>query len=255
MSAFRKKFLLGSASALAGFIGYGRQAYAACTVTTSPSYLCSGVNTTTQTINATSATVSTAAGFSVDTTLSGGDAISIQGDGNLSFTDTNNSAITGKLNGLSIRGTGDNTIAVDVNGAVTGYTYSGIGIAGYGNYSTGTIAVTTEAGSNVYGYAQGISVNNLGLGKVVVTANGYVGGYQHAGIDVDNSKGSKTHRASKSRRGPTPASLELNTGSGPGIMAPEQSISPSMVMSPSLMVARAPTLASMLTRATPATSM
>ena len=76
--------------AVASFVGYGRQAYAACTGS-SGTYLCTGSNSSTQTINADNASVSTAAGFGVNT--SSGNAITITGDGALSFTDTHASTI------------------------------------------------------------------------------------------------------------------------------------------------------------------
>ena len=102
LQAMRRTLMMGSAMAATGFVGYGRGAYAACLATTSPSYVCSGSETTTQTINANGATVSTVPGFSIDTRLPGGwggDAITITGGGNLSFTDAYGSTISGEAAG------------------------------------------------------------------------------------------------------------------------------------------------------------
>src|SRR4051794_37878733 len=92
--ALRLRILLSSTMLMAAAVGYGRRAYGACVNSGGSSYLCSGAETTTQTISADTASVFTASGFSVDTTSSGGNALSLTGSGALSYTDTNASPLT-----------------------------------------------------------------------------------------------------------------------------------------------------------------
>src|SRR6266513_274281 len=87
-----KNRLLVSTAMVGAVFGYGRQAYAACVNSGGTTYLCSGANAAAQTVNANEAAVSTAAGFGVNTAV--GNAITITGDGALSFTDTHASVIT-----------------------------------------------------------------------------------------------------------------------------------------------------------------
>jgi hypothetical protein len=80
--------LIGSA-----LLGLSSQpALAACTVTTSPNYQCSGANTAPQTVAVDNANVTTAAGFSVNTT-GAGNALTILDNGALSYVDTNASTL------------------------------------------------------------------------------------------------------------------------------------------------------------------
>src|SRR5664279_1739222 len=93
-SALRRRVLLSGTMLAAAAVGYGRRAYGAvgCVPTVAPNYQCSGAAVTTQTITANNASVSTVAGFSVNTPA--GNAITISGDGALSYTDTNASPLT-----------------------------------------------------------------------------------------------------------------------------------------------------------------
>jgi hypothetical protein len=154
---------------MSGIAGYGRAAYAACDVTTSPTYLCSGTNTDPLVINADNATVSTLPGFSVDST---GIAIRITGGGNISFTDANRSSIAGADTGLYIEGTGSGSVTVDVTGDVTGSAFHGV----YARNNTGgtSLTVTTGADSSVSSAGYGIKARNDGTGALRVEANGEV---------------------------------------------------------------------------------
>ena len=112
------------------------------------SYVCSGANVTTQTITANDATVSTVAGFSVN--AAAGNAITITGDGALSYTDTNASPLTAPATALYVKSTGDDgltpgSVTIDTNGALSG---NGYGIKARNN---GTGALTITANGNVTG--------------------------------------------------------------------------------------------------------
>jgi len=191
-------------------VGYGRRAYGQCAPTVAPNYQCSGVNVTTQTITANNASVSTALGFSVNTPT--GNAITITGDGALSYTDTNASPLTAAAgtalqvnsggdfsgtpgsitintngvlsgsgdshNGIAAYNSGTGAINVTANGNVTGNL---IGANGFGiiavnsGLGTGTdVTVTTGAGTTVRGATDSISASNYGTGVLTITTNGNV---------------------------------------------------------------------------------
>jgi uncharacterized protein with beta-barrel porin domain len=86
--SLRRQVLLSSTMLVGALTSYGGRAYAACAPTGGGAYSCSGANLTTQTITANEANVGTVAGFSVDTTIAGGDALHITGNGALFYTDT-----------------------------------------------------------------------------------------------------------------------------------------------------------------------
>jgi hypothetical protein len=181
----RRRLLLGSALAVTSLFTYGRSAYAACAVTASPTYECSGANAVTQSIlNVTDATVSTLPGFSVN--AAAGSGIEISGDGAISFTDVNNSTITSGPTGLATHGlditglgAGAGSVTVDINGVVTGAAHAisavnnGIGAlsitadgnltgnGGYGIYADQNIGadlqITTGANASILGSTVGIS--------------------------------------------------------------------------------------------------
>lgn len=209
-SLFRRRLALTTILTVAPFFGYGRQAFAACDPTPSPTFLCSGANVVTQTITADNADVSTAPGFDVNAPA--GNGIIITGDGHLRFTDNNASTIIGDANGLSLRATGDagaaegaitittnsnitggdfgiharsdgrGEITIIANGGVTGTTYDGI--TAY-NSAIGTdVTIRTGAGSNVSGQSSGIDGDNLGTGDLVITADGRISGTRVDGISA-----------------------------------------------------------------------
>jgi uncharacterized protein YhjY with autotransporter beta-barrel domain len=171
---FKTKLMLTTAM-VGAFLGYSRRAYAACVTTgVSPNYLCSGYNATTQTITANNAYVYTASGFSINTNA--GHAITITGEGELSFIDRYNSNITTtdiSGYGLLIRETGNDGITL---GSITVNANSDI-IAG-GNYGihalnsgTGTLSITADG--NVSSYNQGIYArNNNGTDLIMTTGAG-----------------------------------------------------------------------------------
>jgi uncharacterized protein with beta-barrel porin domain len=218
-SALRRRVLLSGSMLAAAAVGYGRRAYGAvgCVPTVAPNYQCSGANVTPQTINADNAAVSTVAGFSVNTPA--GDAISITGDGALSYTDTNASPLTatggialvvrsvgddvgtstpgsvtintnGALSGLygiNAHNYGTGVLTLTANGDVTGTGGYGVGINAYNSHAGTNLTVTTGAGTTVSGVNDGINGANFGRGALTITANGNVtGGTAGFGIIAEN---------------------------------------------------------------------
>jgi uncharacterized protein with beta-barrel porin domain len=208
-SALRRRVLLSGTMLVAAVAGYGRRAYGACVNTGGSTYQCSGANVTTQNINgpnANNAIVSTDPGFSVNTAA--GNAITITGDGALSYTDTNassltaaaggsralyvksggdfagtpgsitiatNGALSGATTGIFARNYGTGALTVAANGNVTGTAFYGIFTRNDSAIST-TLTVTTAAGTTVSSGLNGIYAHNTGTGVLTVTANGNVTG-------------------------------------------------------------------------------
>ena len=108
--------------------GYARSGYAQCVNSGGSTYSCSGANAAGQTISGVNnAAVSTVAGFSVNTAL--GNALTISGDGAISYTDENASPLTSNAAGtdaLFIRAEGDvsggndGSVTVTTDGALSG---------------------------------------------------------------------------------------------------------------------------------------
>jgi len=193
ISGRNRRLLLGSTLALSGLLGYGRNADAACAVTVSPNYLCTGANVTTQTIAVDNATVTTAADFSV--IAAAGHGIEISGDGAISFTDIHpagdRSIITGVVYGLHILGTGAGTaspdsVTVNSNGTITGG-FTGIAAR---NYGTGALSVTSGAGDVTGTTSYGIFARDAaGTGLTVLTGDGAVLGGQRGINALNNGSG------------------------------------------------------------------
>ncbi len=234
----RRRLLLGSALAVSSLFTYGRSADAACTVTVSPTYECSGVNGATQSIlNVTDATVSTLPGFSVN--AAAGNGIEISGDGTISFTDVNNSTITSGPSGLTTHGlditglgAGAGSVTVDINGIVTGAVHAisavnnGIGAlsitadgnltgnGGYGIYARqkmgAGLQITTGANASILGSTVGIRAFHDGTGDMLIDTSGDVTGTANYGIDALNYAGT--------------ANLTINTGVGTSVAGGEHGI-------------------------------
>lgn len=234
----RRRLLLGSALAVSSLFTYGSSADAACTVTVSPTYECSGVNGTTQSIlNVTDATVSTLPGFSVN--AAAGNGIEISGDGAISFTDVNNSTITSGPSGLTTHGldiiglgAGAGSVTVDINSIVTGAVHAinavnnGIGVlsitadgnltgnGGYGIYAkqnTGSgLQITTGINASILGSTVGIRAFHDGTGNMLIDTSGDVTGTANYGIDAINYAGTEN--------------LTINTGVGTFVTGGEHGI-------------------------------
>ncbi|MGH6736431.1 MAG: autotransporter domain-containing protein [Methyloceanibacter sp.] len=213
--ARRRRLLLSSTMLAAALTGYGRSAYGqqVCDPQGGQVFLCDGVSVETQDLtNQNNATVNTVAGFSVNTQGTSGNAISITGDGALSYTDPNGSSLRGYDISLLINSGGDDggtpgSVLIDTNGTLIGGTY---GILA-GNSGTGAITITTTNGlvqgngldgiyaynsiagtditittGSVAGMRRGIALINVGSGTLAVTANGYVVGTNQQGIYAKN---------------------------------------------------------------------
>ncbi|WP_305711916.1 autotransporter domain-containing protein [Bradyrhizobium sp.] len=207
----RRRVLLSSTMMVAAVAGYGRRAYAACVNSGGSTYQCSGANAATQTITANNASVSTVAGFSVNTAAL--NAITITGNGALSYTDTNasplatgvgtaldfrshadfaatpgsvtintNGVLSGTTRGINARNYGTGAVTITANGNVNGTYDYGIAARNYGT----ALSVTTGAGTTVSG-AAGMFARNYGTGAVTITANGDVSGTSGNGIFARNT--------------------------------------------------------------------
>src|SRR4030081_2076100 len=124
-SALRRRVLLSGTMLVTAVVGYGRRAYGACVNSGGSTYLCSGAEVTTQTINANNASVSTIAGFSVYAPA--GNAIEITGDGALSYTDTKSPPLPAAAGiALYVRPGGayaatPGSVTINTNGTLSGY--------------------------------------------------------------------------------------------------------------------------------------
>ena len=188
-------------------------ASAQCVPTGGSAYSCSGANTTTQTINANNATITTVPGFGVDTSTSGGNALEISGAGALSYGDTNAASLVTGVGGagLAVTATGDDgpiaaSVTITTNGAINASS-GGFGIAAI-NAGSGAIDVTAtgEVKGGAYGIlaigglggiavkaavvtggTYGIYIEGHGTGAVSATATGQVTGTLLDGIRIFNA--------------------------------------------------------------------
>ena len=161
-------------------------------------YTCTGAadNTTdvTQALtNAGTLTVTTAADFGINTTT--GNALTIilssTGTGDLTFTDNNNSAITGAVDGIYIRNnvTATGSTTITTTGTVTGETGDGIYVR---NTQTTASADLTIDVATVTGAVDGIDAKNTGTGTTKITTTGTVTGGTGDGIYANNSNSSSS---------------------------------------------------------------
>ncbi|QIG47328.1 hypothetical protein G5V57_06015 [Nordella sp. HKS 07] len=205
---FRSRLALTTVLTVVPFIGYGRQAFAACDPTDPSTYICSG-DSGRQTITADNATVTTVAGFSVYTDA--GSGIVITGDGQLTFIDTNASSIRSTDSaGLAVISTGNDEmsggVTIETNGNIRGATY-GIYTRNYGNGDLSVTAdgavegensdgiharndgndltITAGEGSVISGRDEGIEAFNEGIGELTVTAEGEVAGRNYGLLAVN----------------------------------------------------------------------
>ena len=166
----RQQVFLGSALAGSLFTGYLRRAYAACTGA-GGTYACSGALTTTQTLNASSLTVTTNSGFGIATAA--GDAMNLTATtGGLSFTDAFGSSIAGANRGIYAYNMGNSALSITTTGTVTATRGNGIYAKSYGAGSvtiTSTGTVTATNGIGVFG-------NSSGAGSVTIQTAAVTGG-------------------------------------------------------------------------------
>jgi uncharacterized protein with beta-barrel porin domain len=159
----------------------------------------SGAQTTTQSPTGSPLAVTTSLSFSVDTTgptAGGGIGVELYSTGGISFTDTNQAAITGFTSGINARnndaaglgGGGGTALTITTTGVVTAkdsgaYTPDGDGIFAENQYGGDlTISVTSVTGDR-----KGIDARAIGnTGALSITATGAVIGTNRAGIDAYN---------------------------------------------------------------------
>jgi outer membrane autotransporter protein len=175
-------------------------ARADCLPASGTSWVCSAATTLPQFIMMDDAAVTTAPGFNVDTTVSGGPAIAIGGDGSLSYFDDNASALVSDDAALYVEnfGLGAGEISIVSNGSITGggaflgavtVTNDGVGatsvalsgpivadtaglVVGNTNFaSTGNVTVTT---GTVTAGVIGVYAVNVGEGVLEISTNGAV---------------------------------------------------------------------------------
>ncbi|MGH6735979.1 MAG: beta strand repeat-containing protein [Methyloceanibacter sp.] len=227
--SLRRQVLL-SSTMLVGALTYGGRAYGQVVCLADPAppnFTCSGASTDQQTINANNATVVTAPSFSVNT----GDsiALSITGDGALSYFDEYASNLTAADFALYIRSGGDigggnlGSVTVDTDGNLTGGSF-GIYARNNGN---GALSITTNGdveGTNSIGiFAQnGDSITPVGTALTVTTGpgtltNGYVGivaqnfGTQALTVNANGNVTGDYHAISATNHG---TELIVSTGAG-----------------------------------------
>ncbi len=126
--------------------------------------------------------VTTAPGFGIDNT--GGLAINLDnavGGGNITFTDSNGSAITGSTSGMDVDNFGSGFTLITTTGAVTGTAGDGIDV----NNVNGT-SLTIDAQGQVIGDNYGIQARNSGNDDLLITTQA-VTGTNLDGINAYNS--------------------------------------------------------------------
>ncbi len=186
--------LLALTTALAGILlsSYGgRSVYAGSCVGAAGTYACSGVADATDTAQnlafGGALTVTTSAGFGIDTSVTGGTAIVMDnagGSGDLTFTDANSAAITGAATGLAAINAGDNALNISTTGAVTGN--NGYGI--YANNVDDSTDLTINAQGSVSGNSAAIFAINRSKynGSTSITTSYSVSSATGAGIIAVN---------------------------------------------------------------------
>jgi hypothetical protein len=173
VNSLRQHLMLGVSLAGGSLLaGYGRALAGAC-APQNGTYICSGASSAatdvTQTINfpAIGTTATTTPGFGLDTSMTGGNAINLNGSGR--FTDANGSSITGQSSGI-IGYTNIGPLSVTTSGAVTAKTYTGIQLAS-GQASVGDLSVSANI---VTAAGNAVVVNQQGVGAVSITTSGLV---------------------------------------------------------------------------------
>lgn len=216
----RNRLAVTTILAVAPFLGYGRQAYAACEPAAAPlTHLCTDASPG-QFFFVNNANFATGTPTYVTT---GG--LGIEGLGNQRFTDnqastsiTNSSyygrglsvvstgdlgetlgavtiftdgTISGTAHGIYARNVGSGDITITANGSVTGTDFGGDtyvhndGI--YAKNFGANLTVTTGIGSTITGEHNGIDARNLGTGDLTITTNGDVTGDKFDAIYAVNS--------------------------------------------------------------------
>jgi|GEM_PF-3723949 len=201
-----------------------RSAFAGdCAPDGGPNIACSGplnsATDTTQTLTGADLIINTSPGFGIDTSVTGGDAIIVNSSaGGLTFSDQNQSTITGATNALNMTHSGAGDLTIRSNGTLRGIQNDGIlaqnngdgaliidaatvsgGAAGDGIEATngsdvsaaGTDIIITTSGA-IQGGQMALIARNYGSGEIIITTSGPVtvtggdAGDQWAGIFARN---------------------------------------------------------------------
>ncbi|WP_119388153.1 autotransporter domain-containing protein [Taklimakanibacter lacteus] len=239
--------------AVVPFLGYGRQAYAACVPSPSPTFVCSDTSTG-EGIFADNADVSTLANPPFVVTE---DGVFITGRGDQRFIDTNaatsitnssyygrglsvvstddydgtigavtiftDGTISGTAHGIYADNRGSGDITITANGTVTGVDIEeegdnyvandGIYARNYGN----NLTITTGVGSSVTGEHNGIDARNYGTGDLTITTNGEVKSDEFDGIFARN--GSPYYQGGAQNLTVTIGAQSVVDGAGNGLQA------------------------------------
>ena len=123
--------------------------------------------------------VTTTSGFGIDTSINGGNALTLTGTGGLTFSDNFYSALTGAANGIYAIQLGTGALSVTSSGQVSGT--SAQGIFAFNELTATSLDISADA---VDGAANGIYALHLGSGALSVTVSGAVAGGTDFGIDT-----------------------------------------------------------------------
>ena len=161
---------LATSAFIGGYVSYVRRAEAACTLSGGGTYTCSGVTNETQTIGG--STITTLDDFSLDTTVSGGNAFTINTGYGLSFTDVFASTIDGAVDGIDAANYYGGGLSITVTGPVSGA--SGNGIVADNNGDDGDLTIVAD---DVSGGLGGIIAEHYTAGALSITSTGTVTGF------------------------------------------------------------------------------
>ena len=187
-----KRLKLGVSIAATLLSVYGsRQAFAGSCLPggSANTYICNGAenNATdvTQKLNsgANPLTVTTSAGFGIDTTSTGGNAIDLRNSSgsSISFADTNGSVITGGFNGIEALNNGTGTTSITSTGAISGK--GNLGIYAKNSANAADLSIFTMTVSSPF---SGIFADNYGTGSTLITNSSDVNAAKGRGIKANN---------------------------------------------------------------------
>jgi hypothetical protein len=187
-SSLRAHLALTTALATIAFGYAGRTAYAGiCTTGGGGVFTCSGGidpgSDVTQTMSGSPISVTTAAGFGIDTYISGGNALRLTGTGGATFTDNNASTIIADSRGIQAYNSTSGNLEITSTGSVTS---GGVGTFDAGIFArnnSGTADLTISAAS-VTSANRGIYGRNEGTGDMSITATGSVSGGGTTGVGI-----------------------------------------------------------------------
>ena len=200
--------------AVAPFLGYGRQAYAACVPSSGTIFICSDsslgedftVNNGDFRTAANPPFVVSPNGVALDglghirftdnnassITNTGGAGLDVRSNGNDPATSTSgavtiisNGTIVGSTDGIYSLNQGTGSLSITLDGTVTGEAADGVEAINSSNGANFEVAI--GAASSVTGSSDGLDLENEGKGHLKVTVTGDVTGENGTGIEADNN--------------------------------------------------------------------